>query len=423
MKKLKVHKDKDGKYWARVKDLIPNDYNVRVYEREGEKQNHIESITKSMIERRMEGKSPNYDPIPVFKDGLMEGGHSRLKAAKSAGIEWVLIMFTDSEYPDKNKPYDNVKNLVDNNLYRRDRVYSIAYNEYKVIMEEYEKQYGHQMSKADEKELIQKIDAGCSFPFGKNTVNKLKKIVEFAPEYLNDLDTYQMSLTDILKELKDNDGVKYIIDPKRYIFHDAFKKYPSIAKHITERTFSLANNWVTALDYIMFDPVTGWEKQFPSGELSNIIMTAVTEAMNKTGDKKLQAISAGAATAKTYADVGFPALDDLADRRLNDPSYKYHPTNIEIKVAQYNGTCSDTIFEANWKISQKGPQEFIMTSYAGQFAKFLMMLVTIDGKDWTKSGTKARITLTKLHQLNPTYLRGEMFEGKRQKIEVQWGDA
>ena len=64
-----------------------------------------------------------------------------------------------------------------------------------------------------------------------------------------------------------------------------------------------------------------------------------------------------------------------------------------------------------------------MTCYTPQLNKFVMMLVTIDGKDWTRSGKQARITLTKLQQLNPTYLIGELFEGKGEKVEVQWGDA
>ena len=422
MKKLQVYTDKEGRKLARVKDLTPNPYNADIYGNETEEQKHIEGIKKSMIERRLRGQTPNFDPIPVFKDGTLEGGHSRVDAAKRAGIEWVMIMFSDSPYPDMEKVFDNRVGLIENNLYRRDRGYSTAYYEYLGLYEGHIKQFGHVWSKEVENKWIEAINGGTKFPFGKSTINKLKKIVEIAPEYLHLLDTQEMNLTEVMKELKDKSGIKDIADPERYIFHDAFQKYPSIARHITKRTFSLAKNMFSAVDYIMFDEVAGWETQFIGGMLSNIIMSAVTEAMNKTGVKQLQAISAGAATAKTYADVGFPVLDDLADRRLNDPGYQYFPTNIEIKVAQYAGNCGDTYFEANWGISKKGPQEFIMTSYAGDLNKFVMMLVTIDGKNWNKSGKKARISLAQLYKLCPTYLLGEMFKGKR-KIEVQWGDA
>ena len=57
-------------------------------------------------------------------------------------------------------------------------------------------------------------------------------------------------------------------------------------------------------------------------------------------------------------------------------------------------------------------QEFIIGCHCHNFSKFLIMMVTIDGKHWTRAGTKAEISLSKIFKLNPTYLLGEMFEQK-----------
>ena len=378
-----------------------------------------------MMERYSDGLTPNYVPIPIFADGLLEGGHSRVKAAQTAGITWVWVVFTDSEYPDEHHSFDNAWSLINHNLQVRVRGYETVLNEYLTLEETWFEQHGAKWPPQERLKAIDALNTGTKFAFGLNTVNKLKLIKATDPQLLKEMDDGEITLSQAMTLVK-GPAEKLLADPDRHNFHDDFRKYPSIRRYITKQPFDMFRAVLKATNNIMLDAVAGWEKQFIGSLLSNLIMSALVEAYNKTGVKKLRATSAGSDETerkKQYEDVGFPVLDELADKRLNTPLHKYFPTNIEIKVSRWKDNCSATIFEANWAIRKKPAQEYIMTCYTPQLNKFVMMLVTIDGKDWTRSGKQARITLTKLQQLNPTYLIGELFEGKGDKVEVQWEDA
>ena len=148
-------------------------------------------------------------------------------------------------------------------------------------------------------------------------------------------------------------------------------------------------------------------------------MSALTEAFNLTGDKKLQCASAGAVSNKTYADVLFQNLTDLANKKLNGHD-TYFDTQIEVKAAEWNKTAGKTKIYSNFGSSTMPEQEFIIGCHCHNFSRFLIMMVTIDGEHWTRRINDAEISLSQIYQLNPTYLLGGMF-GHKNKVEIDWG--
>ena len=169
----------------------------------------------------------------------------------------------------------------------------------------------------------------------------------------------------------------------------------------------------------MDDSVAGWEGQFKTTIWSNSLMSALTEGFNNTGDKELQSLSAGAEGNKTYADVLFPYLTNLANKKLKGKD-KYFDTQIEIKAAEWNITAGKTKIYSNFGSGNMPEQEFIIGIHCSNFNRFLIMMVTIAGEHWTRRANDAEISLSQIFNCEPTYLLGEMFEQKN-LVQVDWG--
>ena len=214
-------------------------------------------------------------------------------------------------------------------------------------------------------------------------------------------------------------GELEIIQKRIEKYKNTIKELNFIKDYIIKRSISISSNMIDVGDNVMDNPVSGWEPQFKTGIFSNALMSAVTEAFNNSGVKKLQCASAGAVSNKTYADVLFQYLSDLANKKA-PTNEKYFDTQIEIKAAEWNKTAGETRIYSNTGSANMPEQEFIIGSHCDNFSKFLIMMVTIDGKHWSIGNNKAVISLSKIYQLKPTYLLGKMFDHKN-KIEIDWG--
>ena len=393
--------------------LQPHPLNEKLYPM-SKHSTQIDLLGRQMLKEMKECGIPNHTAIDVCPEtGTINSGHFRYYSALEHGWKYLRAQFGRPLDPSFEE-FDEILFLRKFNVDgKRDEYdWETLVHNYNILNTAFEKKYRRELNNREIKQFA--IE-------NRKDPKKFKKYVVLSNEHPN---IYQLVLDGTYtigkgwEKSKDPKSIK-IVDPNRHIFYGDLIKYPSIEKHFIERSISITRAHIAVGGNVMDDPVVGWESQFKTGIWSHSLMSALTEAFNNTGDKELQCLSAGAEGNKTYADVLFPYLTDLANKKLNGKDI-YFNTQIEIKAAEWNKTAGKTKIYSNYGSATMPEQEFIIGCHCHNFSKFLIMMVTIDGKHWTRAGTKAEISLSKIFKLNPTYLLGEMFEQKN-KVEIDWG--
>ena len=374
----------------------------------------IELLGEQMLKEYEKFGIPNHTAIDICPEtGTINSGHFRYYSAIEHGWKYLRAQFGRPLDPSFEE-FDEILFLRKFNVDgKRDEYdWETLVHNYNIQNAAFEKKYKRELNGREISQFALE---------NRKDPKKFKKYVVLSNEHPN---IYQLVLDGTYtigkgwEKSKDPKSIK-IVDPNRHIFYGDLIKYPSIEKHFIERSISVTRAHIAVGGNLMDDSVVGWEPQFKTIIWSNALMSALAEAFNLTGDKKLQCLSAGAEGNKTYADVLFQYLTDLANKKLNGND-RYFDTQIEIKAAEWNKTAGKTKIYSNYGSATMPEQEFIIGCHCHNFSKFLIMMVTIDGKHWTRAGTKAEISLSKIFKLNPTYLLGEMFEQKN-KVEIDWG--
>ena len=374
----------------------------------------IDLLGEQMLKEKNLSGIPNHTAIDVCPEtGTINSGHFRYYSALRHGWKYLRAQIGRTFDPDYEE-YDEIKFLEKfNKDGKRDEYeWETLVHNYSIQNAAFEKKFARELNPQERNQFAieSRIDK-----------EKFRKLVVLSNE---NPDIFQKVLDGtytIGKAWTKAQGPKSkeIVDPNRHTFYGDLIKYPSIAKHIVERSISISRDMFAVGDNIIDDPVAGWEPQFKTTIWSNALMSALTEAFNLTGDKKLQCASAGAVSNKTYADVLFQNLTDLANKKLNGHD-TYFDTQIEVKAAEWNKTAGKTKIYSNFGSATMPEQEFIIGCHCHNFSRFLIMMVTINGEHWTKRANDAEISLSQIYQLNPTYLLGGMF-GHKNKVEIDWG--
>jgi hypothetical protein len=408
--------DKDG--YALVANLTFHPLNEEIYPRA----NHGDDI--ELLKTKMQAwhdryGDANHTPITVCpKTGVIYSGNFRVYVATLLNFSKVrAVPCAERTYNPKADRYEEIQFLKSFNQdgKRNESNYKTALRLWTKESEAYFDKYGKELSKKDRNNFATeaRID--------KDMFRKLVLINEERPELIDYIIAEKMTVRKAYK-LVTIQAPKNIVDPNRHTFYDDLKKYPDIVPFAIKKSVSMVREIEAVHGGIIRDPVLGWERNTRTNLFSHSIMSAFTLGFNNTGDKKLRCAAAGAVSNKTYADILFQYLTDLANKKLKGSKDRYFDTQLEIKACEFNSSAGNTKIYSAPGSSKMPSQEFIVACHTGDFSKFLFMMVTVDGSDWRVDSKNAVISLAQLYKLKPTYLLGEMFEGKR-KVEVQWGDA
>ena len=395
--------------------LRPHPLNEKLYPM-SKHSGQIELLGEQMLKEKEREKYgiPNHTAIDVCPEtGIINSGHFRYYSALEHGWKYLRAQFGRPLDPSFEE-FDEILFLRKFNVDgKRDEYdWETLVHNYNILNAAFEKKYRRELNNREIKQFA--IE-------NRKDPKKFKKYVVLSNEHPN---IYQLVLDGTYtigkgwEKSKDPKSIE-IVDPNRHIFYGDLIKYPSIEKHFIERSISVTRAHIAVGGNLMDDSVVGWEPQFKTTIWSNALMSALAEAFNLTGDKELQCLSAGAEGNKTYADVLFPYLTDLANKKLNGKDI-YFNTQIEIKAAEWNKTAGKTKIYSNFGSEHMPEQEFIIGIHCDNFSRFIIMMVTIGGEHWTPLAKGAEITLSKIFKCNPTYLLGEMFKQKS-LIQPQWG--
>ena len=380
-----------------------------------EHSSQIELLASQMLKEMELCGIPNHTAIDVCPiTGTINSGHFRYYSALKHGWKYLRAQFGRPFDPNFVE-YDELLFLRKFNVDgKRDEYdWKTLIHNFNIHNAAFEKKYNRELNVREIKQFA--LD-------NRKDPKKFKMYVVLSNDYP---DIYQLVLDEtytIGKAWKEKDQEKpsKIVDPNRHIFYGDLIKYPSIQKHLIERSISVTRDMIAVGGNVMDDSVAGWEGQFKTTIWSNSLMSALTEGFNNTGDKELQCAAAGAVSNKTYADVLFQYLTDLANKKLKGMD-KYFDTQIEIKAAEWNKTAGQTKIYSNFGSSNMPAQEFIIGIHCDNFSRFIIMMVTIGGEHWSARGTKdVEISLSQIFKCEPTYLLGEMFKQKN-LIQPQWG--
>ena len=393
--------------------LQPHPLNEKLYPM-SKHSTQIDLLGRQMLKEMKECGIPNHTAIDVCPEtGTINSGHFRYYSALEHGWKYLRAQFGRPLDPSFEE-FDEILFLRKFNVDgKRDEYdWETLVHNYNIQNAAFEKKYGRELNATERGEFA--IE-------NKKDKEKFRRMVVLCNEYP---DIYQQVLDETYtigkgwEKTKDPKS-KSLVDKNRHIFYGDLIKYPSIEKHLIERSISVTRDMIAVGGNVMDDSVAGWEGQFKTGIWSNALMSALTEAFNNTGDKELQCLSAGAEGNKTYADVLFLYQTNLANKKLNGKD-KYFDTQIEIKAAEWNKTTGQTKIYSNFGSANMAEQEFIIGIHCDNFSRFLIMMVTIGGEHWTRRANDAEITLSQIFKCNPTYLLGEMFKQKN-LIQPQWG--
>ena len=374
----------------------------------------IELLGEQMLKEYEKFGIPNHTAIDICPEtGTINSGHFRYYSALEHGWKYLRAQFGRPLDPSFEE-FDEILFLRKFNVDgKRDEYdWETLVHNYNIQNAAFEKKYKRELNGREISQFALE---------NRKDPKKFKKYVVLSNEHPN---IYQLVLDGTYtigkgwEKSKDPKSTE-IVDPNRHTFYGDLIKYPSIEKHLIERSISVTRAHIAVGGNLMDDSVAGWESQFKTGIWSNALMSALTEAFNNTGDKELQCISAGAEGNKTYADVLFPYQTNLANKKLKGKG-TYFDTQIEIKAAEWNKTAGKTKIYSGFGSANMAEQEFIIGIHCDNFSRFIIMMVTIGGEHWKRRANDAEISLSQIFKCEPTYLLGEMFKQKS-LIQPQWG--
>ena len=181
--KFKYTTDDNGNMLVDPNDIIPSKDNKSIYG------DDIESNNKNYrhIEKSMSVQGINNNPIPVYTDGSLKGGHTRLHIAKKLGFKQVRIRI-EGDRPENKLQL--VESLIDDNVDLREKSYLHCLNEF--IALENAHWETHKMRKLPKEtitEWVEKINSGTALPISLNVLDQLRLVKERDPNLFDDINS------------------------------------------------------------------------------------------------------------------------------------------------------------------------------------------------------------------------------------------
>jgi len=378
-----------GKRYAYVKDLKINPFNPVVYADTNEERSKIQEIADTFSKRVSKKQCPNQQPILIWKDGLIEAGNTRQSAAKRAGIDKVWVEYSDAPYPDPNKPYETYTTITSTNLYRK-MTWSIKLNEYNMMNDAYEKEFGSKRPNSIQNAHIKRLETS------RATLDKLNTILIEKPSLLKFIDDDTITIKAAYDEATGKNGVK--VKTSQNLTYDwdgiytdtLFKKLMTRTSSYMSRMYGLEVK-IGDEDY---NPLYDFEPARIAGIVSDTIMTI--------GGALLRADGHDVVTAK-----GHWSDPDIFHKDIDD--------RVEIKVATFKGT------QTQWQGGQ-GIREgkYILATYNEDMDRWFVCFTNLMKEDWKKIGpaghTVGLQTILKNHKKDMRIIYGALYENKNNVI-------
>ena len=335
--------------------LKPNPLNKKIYNNKSEEEKTQQELCASFIQRKNDGLCPNEQPVMIYKDGMIDAGHTRREAAILADVE-LWFEYTDKPRPDLDKPYTSIKSVTESNIYRK-MTPSVKLNEYQLSEKSYMEEFG--MARPDKlrKEHIKQL--GTS----KRTLNQLIEIKRLRPELLKKIDNQEMSVKSAHDEATGKNVTKVI--KSNNVNRDWSEIY-------TDDVFSLMMNRVynTIQTTLNTPTMICGEEYFPYKDFTDgTISTMISHLTEMIGSKVLMSEGHDVQPA-----TGHPTDPDIRHLDIDD--------KVEIKVTKFNGT------QTKWK-SGRGIREgqYILITYNEDLNMFGVVFTKLLQEDFTKSGS------------------------------------
>jgi len=350
-----VTKKKKDKLFVNPNILRPNPLNKEIYTNIEEEKLTQTKLAEDFKKRIGLGYCPNEQPIVIWKDGLIDAGHTRTEAAKLAGVD-VWVTFSDKAYPDfENEPYTTLQSVVSSNIYRK-MTHSVKLNEFEQMNKAYVKENGINRTPAQEEEHIKQL--GTS----RDTIKKLQEIKINRKDLLSLVDSGEMAVKTAWEEATGKNKAKVVKsnNPNR----DWSEIYTTdIFKTIFNRVSNTINstlNITSRIDDEDYFPFKDFTKGAIAGIISHLTETIGAQVLRSEGYN-------------VRAASGHPTDPDIYHADIDD--------KVEIKVTNFNS--SSTSWKGGMGIREG---QYILVAYDETINRWLVIFTYLTEKDWKSAG-------------------------------------
>jgi len=353
-----VYED-NGRWWVDVANLKDNPKNVVIYEDETAENKKQQDIADSMRKRIEKGLGPNIQSIGVWEDGMIDFGHTRVKAAIQAGIERLEAKYTDAPYPSDETPFDNTVHLLESNL-MREQTHWVKLTTYEQLINDYEKQHGFAMPVPIRNYYIKQLSTS------KKTLDMLADIKHHKPGLMKSVP----STMSVEYAWKDAMGKLKKVSPKKQGGMNLFNLFPNGSKRkIVHKSISYANQLRNVKMSFKFGEVNPFERGDISWEggafttiLSHTFMSAIAGILKEMGYEVRTA-------------NGHPTDPDIY--LVNEDE------KLEVKVVQFNGNGHATTWKGGMNVREG---EYVLVAHDADFENIFVMMSTLTAEDWKPRG-------------------------------------
>lgn len=363
--KFKYRTDENGNMVVNPNDIIPSKDNKSIYGDDIEKNNkNYKHIEKSMIVQGI-----NNTPIPVYRDGSLKGGHTRLHIALKHVFKEVKIRI-EGDRP-KTK-LGVIESLIDDNVDLREKSYLHCLNEF--IALENAHWETHKMRKIPKEtvtEWVEKINSGTALPISLNVLDQLRLVKERDPNLFDDINSGKIKpgkAYKIVKNTKPRDKARTNREVMKWMSDKNFQN-DIIKSFDTSRKSFLNNIGYTDEDGNFINVITGEftdiEENAVTGMYSHILANTITSVFRRR----------------------MPKVDAQSPRKGGDPDTQFkhfdeegtEPLRLETKFAQIIKNKSK--FYGGQGATSINPHEYVLAVRQG-LNRFCMIVATMDSKDW-----------------------------------------
>ena len=319
--KFKIRTDSLGNIFANIDDLIPSELNKKIYGNEDAEDSKVNEIADDMKDRMARGLPANSNPVPVYPSGKLKGGHTRKSAGIKAGAKelQINILTSKEELEIQNNSYAEVKALLTDNVFKRDKDHETILNEYNELEMRYVQTNNQQPTKEDKKVWIDLVQSGTPHKISITMMDHLKIIKSRDPSLFKQIKNGKMTPKAAYNSVKnqraklkprENRGILEVYDIEAntkmflHLFNSGVEKFKK--ENVLTYPDGETVNWVT-------DEYCGVESNYISNSFSQILQgsnTAMYRKLYPDWDARTPRSEIGAPDTQFHA-FNMPGVDPL----------------------------------------------------------------------------------------------------------------
>ena len=386
--KFKIRTDSLGNIFANIEDLIPSELNKKIYGNENAEDSKVNEIAEDMKDRMARGLPANSNPVPVYPSGKLNGGHTRASAGIKAGAKelQINILTSKEESEIQNNSYAEVKALLTDNVFKRDKDHETILNEYNELEMRYVQTNNQQPTKEDKKVWIDLVQSGTPHKISITMMDHLKIIKSRDPSLFKQIKIGKMTPKAAYNSVKnqraklkprEDRGILEVFDNEanvkmfKHLFNSGVEKFKK--DNILTYPNGETVNWVT-------DEYCGVESNYISNSFSQILQGSVTAMFRKQ----------------------YPDWDARTPRsEIGAPDTQFHAFNMPgVDPLRLESKCFDLMSKTPTVYFGLGgaminPHEFMMVGREGldRFCIFVSTLSNEEARDIKGGNTGSTMTI------------------------------